>query len=387
MVNKKRLAFSGILIALVSAYLTYIEYVFALNTKLKCLYIFGYFCITGTALVWLRKRFIPKGSKYSRLIAGLLALVLLIGNQGFFLPLQQECLITLSAVGENGEPPHKEIWLSAIEIDGEGVALKDIAVENDDYWILIPEYDSYVFYPSENVNENWLTLRVLAKDVALRLEQNSWSGEVEIQDSTGAISRLNLTSDEATQVLYEIHTARVYTVWQRILLNTGAAILLYFVLEALIALVQINDKNRTNNKALIRGLIWCIGLISYGLLFFTNEKISPDLGTLFVLIGLTCAGAAVFSRRCAFRVEKTDVYLLFCAVYASFVSFGQRFFLDGNTRIHGSIEGTFYLLIGVIWFFPVLILNGFFIPLTIALRIHLFHLQMLLDRSLRISND
>lgn len=123
--------------------------------------------------------------------------------------------------------------------------------------------------------------------------------------------------------------------------------MLYFVLEALIALVQINDKNRTNNKALIRGLIWCIGLISYGLLFFTNEKISPDLGTLFVLIGLTCAGAAVFSRRCAFRVEKTDVYLLFCAVYASFVSFGQRFFLDGNTRIHGSIEGTFYLLIGV----------------------------------------
>lgn len=110
------------------------------------------------------------------MIAGLLALVLLIGNQGFFLPLQQECLITLSAVGENGEPPHKEIWLSAIEIDGEGVALKDIAVENDDYWILIPEYDSYVFYPSENVNENWLTLRVLAKDVALRLEQNSWSG-------------------------------------------------------------------------------------------------------------------------------------------------------------------------------------------------------------------
>lgn len=82
--NKKSAVAASGAIVLSAVYLTFILNVFALNTKLKCLYIFGYFCITGATLVWLRKRFIPKGSKYSRLIAGLLALVLLIGNQGSF---------------------------------------------------------------------------------------------------------------------------------------------------------------------------------------------------------------------------------------------------------------------------------------------------------------
>lgn len=354
MVNKPRLILFGAIIILESVFLTFILDVFALNTKLKCLYIFGYFCIMGALLYWLRSRFIPKGNKRTRLIAGILAAVLLAGFQGFFLPVQQESLITLSAVGENGERPQKEVWLSAIEMDGKRVPLADVAVENNAQWTFISQYGSYAFYPAEGVHENWLTLRVLAKEVKLQLECNGWSGEVEIQDSAGGISRLNLTSDEAATVLHEVHVARAYAIWQRILLNMGALVVLYFILEALIAKVYKVDQGGKDNQPLNRIMVWSACFISYGLLFFTHEKISPDAGTLFVLLGLTCTGAEILFRRCVFRIEKSDVYLLLCAVYASFASWGQRFFMDGNTRTQVSIEGILYLLLGVVWFFPVL---------------------------------
>ena len=243
--GRKHTGAACIAISLASVYLTFVLDVYALNTKLKCLFIFVYFCIMGVVLTWLRRRFIPKSSRNTRLVAGVLAAVLLIGFQDFFLPLERETLITLSAVGENGERPQKEVWLSAIEIDGQRVSMADVAVENNDHWAFIPEYGSYAFYPAEGVHENWLTLRVLAKDVGLQFEKNSWSGEVEVQVDTGIVSRLSLTSEESTVVLHEVESRRVYAPWKRLMLNAGAFAVLFFFTGALSALAE----KRYGNKA------------------------------------------------------------------------------------------------------------------------------------------
>lgn len=226
-----------IAIILSAVYLTFILSVYALNTKLKCVFIFVYFCVMGVTLFWLRRRFIPRSKWSTRLIAILVSGALLFGFQDFFLPLDKENLITLSAIGTDGNRPDKEVWFTVIESDGKRVPLADVEIENNEHWTFVSEYDSYVFYPAENVTVNWLTLRVVAKNVTLQLERNDWSGEVEIQDSSGTISRLNLASEEQTPMLYHIRTAREYTLWQRALLNAGAFLVLYFFIEALCSVI------------------------------------------------------------------------------------------------------------------------------------------------------
>ena len=240
---------------LAAVYLTYILDVYALNTKLKCLFIFVYFCVMGVTLTWLRRRFVPKGDRNTRLVAGLLAAVLLIGFQNFFLPLERESLITLSAVGENGERPQKEVWLSAIEIDGQRVSLADVAVENNEHWTFIPEYGSYAFYPAEGVHENWLTLRVLAREVNLQFEKNSWSGEIEVQEDTGVVSRLNLTSEESMVMLHEIETKRMYAPWQRLVLNAGAFVVLFFLIGTLIVTVEKRCKATPHRRQRLKKVV------------------------------------------------------------------------------------------------------------------------------------
>ena len=93
-------------------------------------------------------------------------------------------------------------------------------------------------------------------------------------------------------------------------------------------------------------------------LFFTSDKIQPTHLTQGVLLLLTAAGIWCFNRKSGcmekYRTKGSRAAIGAISVYASLASFAQRFFLDGNTRMHFSLPGFFYVLSGILWFIPVI---------------------------------
>lgn len=96
-------------------------------------------------------------------------------------------------------------------------------------------------------------------------------------------------------------------------------------------------------------------------LFTTSEAISPVFTTKATLAGLTLVCAAVFclsehyAPMAKYQNRGSWIYLAIISLYASFATFGQRFFLNGNTRMHFSAEGTYYCILGTIWYLPILV--------------------------------
>ena len=93
-------------------------------------------------------------------------------------------------------------------------------------------------------------------------------------------------------------------------------------------------------------------------LFFTSERIQPTHLTQGFLLLLTVASVWCFNRKSGcmekYRVKGSRAAIGIIAVYASLASFAQRFFLNGNTRMHFSLPGLFYVLSGIFWFIPVI---------------------------------
>ena len=98
--------------------------------------------------------------------------------------------------------------------------------------------------------------------------------------------------------------------------------------------------------------------INYAFLFFTSERIQPTHLTQGFLLLLTVASVWCFNRKSScmekYRTKGSRAAIGIIAVYASLASFAQRFFLDGNTRMHFSLPGLFYVLSGILWFIPVI---------------------------------
>ena len=80
-------------------------------------------------------------------------------------------------------------------------------------------------------------------------------------------------------------------------------------------------------------------------LFFTSERIQPTHLTQGFLLLLTVASVWCFNRKSGcmekYRTKGSRAAIGIIAVYASLASFAQRFFLDGNTRMHFSLPGLF----------------------------------------------
>ncbi len=97
---------------------------------------------------------------------------------------------------------------------------------------------------------------------------------------------------------------------------------------------------------------------NYAFLFFTSDRIQPTHLTQGFLLLLTVASVWCFNRKSGcmekYRVKGSRAAIGIIAVYASLASFAQRFFLDGNTRMHFSLPGLFYVLSGILWFIPVI---------------------------------
>lgn len=105
-----------------------------------------------------------------------------------------------------------------------------------------------------------------------------------------------------------------------------------------------------------------VELALYELIFMSGGKIDPTVGTklLLIVLSVICPIFCVFSiKNGGEEIKKymspgrLAVLGLIC-VYAALASFGQRFFLDGNSRMHFDGMGLVYCLMLALWFVPVL---------------------------------
>ncbi len=102
-------------------------------------------------------------------------------------------------------------------------------------------------------------------------------------------------------------------------------------------------------------------LVHYGL-FFTSPQIVPDEFTMVFLAFLAVVSYLFLSfgpvRRFLgkYMTWSKVALALVIALYAAFASFGQRFFLNGNTRMHVSAQGVLSVALGTVWFLPVIYL-------------------------------
>lgn len=118
-------------------------------------------------------------------------------------------------------------------------------------------------------------------------------------------------------------------------------------------------RNADLDVKLVLGIIL---LIVHYQLFFTSPQIAPDKFTtiflsLLVVVSYLCLSFGSARRFLGKYMTRGKIVLAsVIALYASFASFGQRFFLDGNTRMHVSAQGAFYVALGTVWFIPVIYL-------------------------------
>lgn len=119
--------------------------------------------------------------------------------------------------------------------------------------------------------------------------------------------------------------------------------------------MQINTKPLFTRK---NGLVF-LGCVNYFLLFYTHPLISPTLLSKLFLFFLNLYGLyTVFHQDTPAMKKYTgkSAKAALCAIsfYAAFATFGQRFFLGGNTRPHFSFVGVVYLFLGMLFYLPLL---------------------------------
>lgn len=157
-------------------------------------------------------------------------------------------------------------------------------------------------------------------------------------------------------VLYPADGSHVYAMWEKVLYSLGAwVVVFYFAQLALLFLARpIEKRGWTDRQKALSSLF----LANFVFLFFTSEKIQPTRLTQGFLLLLTVISVWCINRRSTcmekYRTKGARAAIGAIAVYASLASFAQRFFLDGNTRMHFSLSGLFYVLSGIIWFIPII---------------------------------
>lgn len=157
-------------------------------------------------------------------------------------------------------------------------------------------------------------------------------------------------------VFYPADGSHVYAAWEKVLYSLSAwVVVFYFAQLALLFLARPIEKRGWTERQKALSFLF---LANFVFLFFTSEKIQPTRLTQGFLLLLTVVSVWCINRRSTcmekYRTKGARAAIGAIAVYASLVSFAQRFFLDGNTRMHFSLPGLFYVLIGIIWFIPII---------------------------------
>lgn len=157
-------------------------------------------------------------------------------------------------------------------------------------------------------------------------------------------------------VRFPLEGSHMYALWEKLLYTLGAwCVVFYFAQLALLFLARPMEKRGWTERQ--KALAFLL-MGNFVFLFFTSERIQPTHPTQGFLLLLTVASVWCFNRKSGcmekYRVKGSRAAIGIIAVYASLASFAQRFFLDGNTRMHFSLPGLFYVLSGILWFIPVI---------------------------------
>ena len=156
-------------------------------------------------------------------------------------------------------------------------------------------------------------------------------------------------------VRFPLEGSHMYALWEKLLYTLGAwCVVFYFAQLALLFLARPMEKRGWTERQKVLAFLL---MGNFVFLFFTSERIQPTHLTQGFLLLLTVASVWCFNRKSGcmekYRTKGSRAAIGIIAVYASLASFAQRFFLDGNTRMHFSLPGLFYVLSGILWFIPV----------------------------------
>ena len=309
-------------------------------------YLFTGLLALCAALVYLKGRFLKsKLSKDTLLLAAAAAAIILFRFQGALLP----TVVSLQP-GGNGE-----VCFSDVILDGINSDISAVSVTENSGWEYRGQYDNYVIYPDEELTESPLTLVFHAGTVELRFVSAPWCGNVTITTPAGS-TFVDLQSDEDTRFSFPIDFFLSYSLLDRCVYNAGAALMLGFLWSVLLCLLP-----RFIRLPKARHAVPALLALAY-ICLFPASPTGPAASAQLLLAALTGGSSlcllseTAWARLEKYRTRGKSVFVGLTALYASFASFGQRFFLDGNTRMHGSWEGLSYLLLGMLWFVPVIYL-------------------------------
>ena len=156
-------------------------------------------------------------------------------------------------------------------------------------------------------------------------------------------------------VRFPLEGSHMYALWEKLLYTLGAwCVVFYFAQLALLFLARPMEKRGWTERQ--KALAFLL-MGNFVFLFFTSDRIQPTHLTQGFLLLLTVASVWCFNRKSGcmekYRTKGSRAAIGVIAVYASLASFAQRFFLNGNTRMHFSLPGLFYVLSGILWFIPV----------------------------------
>lgn len=157
-------------------------------------------------------------------------------------------------------------------------------------------------------------------------------------------------------VRFPLEGSHMYALWEKLLYTLGAwCVVFYFAQLALLFLARPMEKRGWTERQKVLAFLL---MGNFVFLFFTSERIQPTHLTQGFLLLLTVASVWCYNRKSGcmekYRTKGSRAAIGIIAVYASLASFAQRFFLDGNTRMHFSLPGLFYVLSGILWFIPVI---------------------------------
>ena len=157
-------------------------------------------------------------------------------------------------------------------------------------------------------------------------------------------------------VRFPLEGSHMYALWEKLLYTLGAwCAVFYFAQLALLFLARPMEKRGWTERQKVLAFLL---MGNFVFLFFTSERIQPTHLTQGFLLLLTVASVWCFNRKSGcmekYRTKGSRAAIGIIAVYASLASFAQRFFLDGNTRMHFSLPGLFYVLSGILWFIPII---------------------------------
>ena len=157
-------------------------------------------------------------------------------------------------------------------------------------------------------------------------------------------------------VRFPLEGSHMYALWEKLLYTLGAwCVVFYFAQLALLFLARPMEKRGWTERQKVLAFLL---MGNFVFLFFTSDRIQPTHLTQGFLLLLTVASVWCFNRKSGcmekYRAKGSRTAIGIIAVYASLASFAQRFFLDGNTRMHFSLPGLFYVLSGILWFIPVI---------------------------------